>query len=257
MQPRQGFDNVPEIYDRIRPNYPAALFADLFGLLPDGPSIIEVGPGTGQATCDLLAHDARVHAIELGANLATKLRENLPTDDLRITIAPFEKATIEPESVDAVFAATAYHWIPAPANVDRPAALLRPGGVVAIADTVQVTSDADRGFFTACQPVYDRYGQGHTGPPAPRPDEVDPPMRAALAQDHRFDQVELRTYRWDQTYTAAAYRDLMLSYSGTQAMAEPDRIGLLDDMEAFIHAEFGGEITRPLIVALTTARRRG
>ena len=69
MHPRQGFDNVPEIYDRIRPGYPAELFADLFGLLPERPRIIEVGPGTGQATRDLLAHGARVHAIELGANL--------------------------------------------------------------------------------------------------------------------------------------------------------------------------------------------
>ena len=256
MDKRLGFDAVPEIYDRVRPRYPDDLFDHLFALLPERPEIIEVGPGTGQATRALLARGARVHAIELGPNLATRLRENLPSADLRISVGDFERIPNESSIADALVSATAYHWIPSPANVDRPAALLLPGGAVAIVDTVQITSEADQGFFEACQPIYERYGEGHTGPPAPTEDRVDPPMRAALDADARFVDADLRTYRWDQAYSAAAYRDLMLSYSGTQAMTEPARSGLLDDMERFITAEFDGEITRPLVVALTTARRR-
>ncbi len=49
------------------------------------------------------------------------------------------------------------------------------------------------------------------------------------------------------------YRKLMLSYSGTQMMNTAERQGLLDDVEAFIHERFGGQITRPLVVTLTTA----
>ena len=45
----------------------------------------------------------------------------------------------------------------------------------------------------------------------------------------------------------------MLSYSSTQMMDESDRLGLLNDMESFIRNEFGGKITRPLVVTLTTA----
>jgi hypothetical protein len=45
----------------------------------------------------------------------------------------------------------------------------------------------------------------------------------------------------------------MLSYSGTQMMQESDRVGLLDDMETFIRNDFGGIVTRPLVVTLTTA----
>ena len=45
----------------------------------------------------------------------------------------------------------------------------------------------------------------------------------------------------------------MLSYSGTQMMDPGDRQGLLDDIEAFIQERFGGQITRPLVVTLTTA----
>jgi hypothetical protein len=36
-------------------------------------------------------------------------------------------------------------------------------------------------------------------------------------------------------------------------MGERDRIGLLDDMESFIRDNFHGQVTRPLVVTLTTA----
>jgi hypothetical protein len=48
----------------------------------------------------------------------------------------------------------------------------------------------------------------------------------------------------------------MLSNSGTQMMEEPARVGLLDDVECFIRNDFGGVVTRPLVVTLTTATLR-
>jgi hypothetical protein len=77
-----------------------------------------------------------------------------------------------------------------------------------------------------------------------------------LDEDRRFDCVDVRQYDWDQTYSASDYRNLMLSYSGTQMMEESDRVGLLDDMETFIRNDFGGVVTRPLVVTLTTASLR-
>ena len=47
----------------------------------------------------------------------------------------------------------------------------------------------------------------------------------------------------------------MLSYSGTQAMEHELRQGLLDDMEAFVRQRFSDQVTRPLVVTLTTADR--
>jgi len=80
-------------------------------------------------------------------------------------------------------------------------------------------------------------------------------MREVLGADRRFVDVAVRHYDSDQTYGAAEYRQLMLSYSRTQMMDEADRRGLLDDIETLIGADFGGRITRPLVVTLTTATR--
>jgi SAM-dependent methyltransferase len=251
--PRESFDRVPDIYHDIRPGYPSALFDDLFALLGARPHILEVGPGTGQATRDLLDHGATVHAIEIGPAMADKLCQVIPAKELTVTVGNFEEVPDARSTYDCVFAATSYHWIEPRAQLKRPSELLKPGGVIAIVDAIQVDSPNDRGFFVAAQPVYERYGEGHIGAPAPRREDVDPPMHMALQYDDRFAQVRVRCYDWDQTYTAAQYRRLMLSYSPTQMMEPVARRGLLDDMEAFIEEHFDDRVTRPLVIALTTA----
>jgi SAM-dependent methyltransferase len=253
-EPRSSFDGAADIYHEIRPSYPPALFADLFRLLPAHPALLEVGPGTGKATSDLLSRGATVHAIEIGPGMAAKLREVLPSPALTITIGDFEEADVGEHNFDAVFSATAYHWISPKAQVDRPARALKPGGVIAIADVNQVSSPDDKGFFAAAQPIYRRYGEGHTGPPAPERGAVDPEIHRVLRGDPRFSDAEVRTYDWNQTYTAAGYRKLMISYSGTQMMAPTARQGLLDDMENFVREQFDDQVTRPIVVTLTTAR---
>ena len=61
-----GFDNIPEIYDRVRPTYPPALFDALLSYLSSPPErglrAVEIGPGTGQATRSLLERGIAVSA---------------------------------------------------------------------------------------------------------------------------------------------------------------------------------------------------
>jgi SAM-dependent methyltransferase len=253
-EPRRSFDGVADIYHEIRPSYPPSMFDELFRLLPSHPAVLEVGPGTGKATRDLLSRGADVYAVEIGPAMAAKLREVLPSPALTVVVGDFEEVDVAEHSFDAVFSATAYHWISAKAQVDRPASMLKPGAVMAIVDLNQVSSPADKGFFSAAQPIYEQYGEGHTGPPAPERNAVDPPIHRVLRGDPRFSDVELRAYDWDQTYSAADYRRLMLSYSVTQMMTPLARRGLLDDMENFILRQYDNQVTRPIVVTLTTAR---
>jgi hypothetical protein len=41
---RLSFNEVADIYDKVRPSYPADLFDALFQRLPSQPEIVEVGP---------------------------------------------------------------------------------------------------------------------------------------------------------------------------------------------------------------------
>jgi hypothetical protein len=49
-QLRQTFGEDAELYDRVRPTYPPLLFEDLARLVGERPNVLEIGPGTGQAT---------------------------------------------------------------------------------------------------------------------------------------------------------------------------------------------------------------
>ena len=157
---RLGFDAVPEIYDRIRPTYPSALFDELFALLPPEPRIVEVGPGTGQATADLLKRGAVVTAVEIGYDLASFLARKLGADDrLKVIRSSFEDAPLSLAAYDAVVSATAYHWVQPPARLEKPAAVLKPHGRLAVIDTNQVASPVDRGYFERVRPIYEKHGQ--------------------------------------------------------------------------------------------------
>src|ERR1700758_2243874 len=145
-EPRRSFDDIAEVYHEIRPGYPAPMFEDLFRLLPNNPAILEVGPGTGQATRDLLSRGADVCAVEIGPAMAAKLREVLPSPALTVAVGDFEEVDVEEHGFDAVFSATAYHWISLKAQVDRPASVLKHGGRIAIVNFNQVSSPEDKGF---------------------------------------------------------------------------------------------------------------
>ena len=56
MEFRKVFDTIPEQFDKYRPRYSAELFADLIEYAEIGPgkSVLELGPGTGQATDPIL-----------------------------------------------------------------------------------------------------------------------------------------------------------------------------------------------------------
>jgi SAM-dependent methyltransferase len=66
------FNDVPALYEQVRPSYPDVLFADLAAVrgVDAYSSILEVGCGTGQATRPLAQLGCDVTAIEPGVEMA-------------------------------------------------------------------------------------------------------------------------------------------------------------------------------------------
>ena len=71
MEFRSVFDTIPEQFDRYRPRYCDKLFIDLIAIAEIAPekTVLELGPGTGQATNPVLNTGCNYNAIELGPNL--------------------------------------------------------------------------------------------------------------------------------------------------------------------------------------------
>lgn len=254
-----AFNDVPHIYTRVRPEYPPTFYDALFEMLPDrGAPVraLEVGAGTGQATGPLLARGALVTAIEFGPSIAAYLAQRFSRQpNLTVITGTFEDAPLEEGAWDLVLSATAYHWIRPDARMTRPHALLVPGGVLAVIDTIQVASEADRGFFERSQPLYLKYWPEQPYQPSPPPD-VDPPILAEMRASDLFEGVEIRRQRWDQIYPVDRYLDLVESYSNTNELPPDQRAAFLADLRAFVEREPGASVLRPLSITMVTGRRK-
>lgn len=68
MDFRKTFDRIPDQFDKWRPRYCDELFKDIIEYANIGPgkSVLEIGPGTGQATEPFLKTGCDYLAIELG-----------------------------------------------------------------------------------------------------------------------------------------------------------------------------------------------
>jgi SAM-dependent methyltransferase len=256
---RAVFDEDAELYDRARPGYPPQLFDDLARLAGLGPGsrVLEIGCGTGKATRPLAERGYAVVAVELGAALAAVARRTLAGfPNVRIEVAAFEDWPLPSEPFDAVFSATAFHWIDPAIRIDKSAAALRPGGALATIGTHHVAGNAHDAFFAEVQGCYERWMPG-----------TPPGLRLQVAQDIPADADEVersphfeapvfRRYEWEQAYTTAEYLDVLLTYSGHRALSPANRSGLFDCIARLVDSRYGGSIRKRYMNELRVARRR-
>jgi SAM-dependent methyltransferase len=129
------FNEIAVEYDRRRPSYPDALVdqaCEVAGLT-DGDRVFEVGCGTGQLTRSLLARGLRVTALEPGDQLVLLAEENLKdAGDVELVHARLEDAQLPRENYEAVFSASAIHWVDPDLSWRKIADALAPGGTLAL-----------------------------------------------------------------------------------------------------------------------------
>jgi SAM-dependent methyltransferase len=129
------FNEVAAEYDRHRPAYPGELVGQACQAagIGSGAHVLEVGCGTGQLTRGLAARGLHVTALEPGENLIALARLNLAgAGEVEFVAARFEDALLPRERFQAVFSASAFHWIDPKVSWQKAADVLVPGGTLAL-----------------------------------------------------------------------------------------------------------------------------
>jgi ubiquinone/menaquinone biosynthesis C-methylase UbiE len=129
------FDQVAEAYDEVRPGYPSALVdvAVERGGLAAGSRVLEVACGTGKLTELLVARQLLVDAVDPGPNMIAAAQRRLgATDAVRFHVGRFEDVSLPEQAFDAVFSATAFHWVDPDVAWAKAASHLVPGGLLAL-----------------------------------------------------------------------------------------------------------------------------
>ncbi|HEY3613673.1 MAG TPA: class I SAM-dependent methyltransferase [Gaiellales bacterium] len=144
---RGVFDGVAEDYDAARPGYPLELVdaAIAAGALDGGSRILEIGSGTGKLTELLVARGLRVHAIEPGANMTEAAHRRIgESDAVEFELSTFEAAAIPDGCYDAIFSATAFHWVEPRVGWAKAARALAPGGLLALLTHIGLEDEDER-----------------------------------------------------------------------------------------------------------------
>ena len=160
MEFRKIFDTIPDQFDKYRPRYSPALFADLiaYANVGTGKAVLELGPGTGQATEPILRTGCDYLAIELGEHLAAKMRENFEAySNFSIVCDDFITHDFGEQRFDMIYSAATIQWIPEEIAFRKTFSLLKPGGTLAMMLTRSDYRTPNEALYREIQQVYETH----------------------------------------------------------------------------------------------------
>lgn len=251
---RARFDRVAATYDRVRPGYPAALFADVAELAGVGPGtrVLEIGCGTGQASVPIAELGADLLAVDIGPRMAELAAARLARfPSAKVVVGDFDRWAPD-GPFDVVFSATAFHWLDAATRMGRTADLLVPRGSLVTVTTHHIAGGTES-FFAEVQAYYRRFEPGWRPRPMPTADDVPYDDLGA----GRYRAPVFRRYEWNAGYRTADYIDLLRTYSPTLSLPPPAAAGLLRGIGQLIDGRYGGRITKRYLTELRVAGRIG
>jgi SAM-dependent methyltransferase len=256
------FNEVPELYDRVRPGYPDELFAELAAItgMNEQSSLLEVGCGTGQATRSLAALGCSVTAIEPGEKIAALARQRLATfRNVTVETSTFEDWDDRGARFDVVVAASAWHWVDPSIGWQRAHDVLCAGGWMALLGNVVVRRMGEPEVYAETADLHERFSPGN-------PDWGHPPLEDdVLAADEGWGLVDdpgglfgptiVRWYPTVQWFNGDGFADLLRSTSVYRKLDPDVREPLLDAVAARIRTRMGDRAARRYLSVLRVGQR--
>ncbi|TNC21431.1 class I SAM-dependent methyltransferase [Amycolatopsis alkalitolerans] len=238
----ESFGVDAERYDRARPGYPDELVNRIVAAAP-GRGFLDVGCGTGIVSRQFQAAGCTVLGVDPDSRMAGFARRI----GIDVEVATFEEWDPAGRTFDAVVAAQSWHWVDPVAGATKAAAVLRPGGVLAIFAHAYIPPPEIANAFAE---VYRRV----------LPDAPFTRQRAATAPDiyeamfakfaggieeaGGFGTPDRWRFEWTRTYTRDAWLDFLPTTGGLTRLPKDKLDEILSAVGNAIDAH-GGEFTLP------------
>jgi SAM-dependent methyltransferase len=256
------FNEVPELYDRVRPGYPDELFADLVAItgVDERSSVLEVGCGTGQATRSLAAVGCSVTAIEPGAGMAALARQRLASfGNVKVETSTFEAWEYRGGRFDVLVAASAWHWVDPSIGWQKAHDVLCPGGWMALLGNVVVRRPGEPEVYAETADLHERFSSGNPdwGPPPLEEDVRSTDEGWGLVEDPGglFGPTIVRWYPTVQWFNGDGFADLLRSNSPYRRLDRDVREPLLDAVAERIRTRMGDRAPRRYLSVLRVGQR--
>jgi hypothetical protein len=174
---------------------------------------------------------------------------------VEIMESDFERVDLHGATFPLLYSAQAWHWIEPEVRYERARAALVDGGLLAAfwnrpAWGPSALRDALSAVYRQFAPELPADFQMHPDNLCP---EGDDDWTAEIAPVAQFADPEVRFYRWDQDYSAAAYTGLLSTLSQFRLLEPARRERLLEAIETTVD-DHGGTLAMPMVTRLHTAR---
>ena len=265
---RTLFDEIVVNYDKVRWNYPAELYADIFEYLGSGhKKTLEIGAGTGKATAPFLKAGYEVAAVEMSANMTAFLVDRFKDQaNFNVITTTFEDAVLQEDCYDLIYAASAFHWIDAEIGCPKVYRLLKNGGVFALFRNNAVQNENNE-TYEEIQKVYEKqYYSQYMRNDRPvklsemeyddflKPAEIYRGFRFESLELYGFKDISMKLYHETRTYGADEYITFLDTMSDHRALTEERRMALYTEIKEII-LRHGGQLKMDFIFQLYMGRK--
>jgi SAM-dependent methyltransferase len=260
--PGRVFDEVPELYDRVRPTYPDELYVDLIAItgMNERFSVLEVGCGTGQATRSLAKFAGVVTAVERGVGMVALARQRLGSfSNVSVEQATFEEWDDRGRRFDLLAAAASWHWVDPSVGWAKAHHLLKSRGWMALLGNVVVRRSGEPEVYAETADLHERYSPGN-------PDWGHPPFEEEVRATEEgwglvtdpgnlFGPTVVRWYPAVQWFDGKGFADLLRSTSIYRKLDRDVRELLLDAVAERIRTRMGDRASRRYLSVLRVGQR--
>ncbi|PKB13450.1 methyltransferase family protein [Novosphingobium kunmingense] len=252
---RSVFGADAQGYEAGRIGYPPELYEAIKGSIrfPLGTAL-EIGPGTGLATREILATLApqRLILVEADAALARHLEVTIADPRVTVTCGDFVNAPVDTQ-VELACSAASFHWLEPSAAFARLRTLLVPNGTLALWwNAYRVTGIGDL-FSDAVTPLL----AGIELPPSEGVDQhysLDVDHHRQAIESAGFERFEPFLFRRERVLTTDQIHALYASYSYIRALPPARRQALMDQIVRIAERDFGGNVPNVTLSALYLAK---
>lgn len=210
----RNFGSIAELYERVRPGYPAEA-VDWF--LPATARVIaDVGTGTGKLTDALLAPGREITAVDPDPGMLAVLSGKHP--EVTTVTGTAEQLPFDDASVDAVTFGQSWHWVDPPRGSREVARVLRPGGSLGLFWNIR---DAREPWVAELADIL-----GHQSADELMLEAGGPVVTEPLEFD------AMREFAWTSTIDVATLVDLAATHGFVITASDADRRTMLDAVAA-------------------------
>ncbi|MEU8632084.1 class I SAM-dependent methyltransferase [Amycolatopsis sp. NPDC048633] len=233
----ESFGVDAERYDRARPEYPAELVDRVLAASP-GRDFLDVGCGTGIEARQFRAAGCRVLGVDPDSRMAAFARES----GIDVEVAKFEDWEPAERSFDAVVAGQAWHWVDPVAGAAKAAAVLRPGGVLALfAHVFQPPGAVAEALAEGIRRVLpDSPFAGESRSAAELYEVMFAKFADGIRESGHFGAPERWSFAWERTYSRDEWLDLLPTTGGLTRLAQDALADVLAGVGAAIDGLGGG-----------------